>query len=238
MVQNVFHRYEKKYLIDPNTYEAFKKDLDEYMTEDAFGWHTIRNLYYDTTDSQLIRTSIEKPKYKEKFRVRCYGQPTEDSQCFLEIKKKYKGLVNKRRIAMSIPEARRYLVLGHRPERQDQIFQEIEYFMQHYEIVPMRYIAYDRLALFGKEDKEFRVTFDRNIRSRTENLTLFSDDNTELLLEPGYCLMEVKVAGAMPLWFVHLLSKYEIYNTSFSKYGRFYSEEVLNNTEEKEREEV
>lgn len=225
MFQKVFNRYEKKYLLSPETYLALKEELDDYMVEDAYGWHTIRNIYFDTQDNQLIRTSIEKPKYKEKFRVRCYGQPDEESRCYLEIKKKYKGLVNKRRIELSIKEAREYLLDGIEPKKQEQIFKEISYFLSRYDVQPKRYIAYDRLAMYGKEEPEFRVTFDENIRSRVDKLTLTWDGDTEFLLEPGYKLMEVKVYGAMPLWFVNILSKHKIYNTSFSKYGKFYMQE-------------
>ena len=222
MIQNVFNRYEKKYLLEQQTYEAFKKELDLYMEEDSYGLHTIRNVYFDTEDDALIRTSLEKPKYKEKFRIRCYGQPQEDGMCFLEIKKKYNGLVNKRRIPLSMKEAEDYLKDKIHPKEQGQIFHEVDYFLGHYNVVPKRYIAYDRLAMYGKEDPNFRVTFDVNIRSRVTNLTLLSDDDTQRLLSPGYYLMEVKIADAMPLWFVQLLSKYQIYNTSFSKYGMFY----------------
>lgn len=226
MIQKVFNRYEKKYLLDEKTYQAFKKELDLYMQEDAYGWHTIRNIYFDTADDALIRTSIEKPKYKEKFRVRCYGQPTEDTTYFLEIKKKYDGLVNKRRIPLSKDEAMQYLNEGKEPGEAGQIYREVDYFFTHYHILPKRYIAYDRLAMFGKEDADFRVTFDVAIRSRTQNLTLESDTNTTLLLAPGYYLMEVKIADAMPKWFVDLLSKYHIYSTSFSKYGMFYQKQM------------
>ena len=120
------------------------------MTEDSYGWHTIRNIYFDTADDALIRTSIEKPKYKEKFRVRCYGQPTEDSTYFLEIKKKYNGLVNKRRIPLSREEAKKYLEEGDAPKETGQIYREVDYFFTHYGIRPKRYIAYDRLAMFGR----------------------------------------------------------------------------------------
>lgn len=225
MAQEVFQRYEKKYLIDEKTYKALRKDLEIYMVEDAYGWHTIRNIYYDTEDNQLIRTSIEKPKYKEKFRIRCYGEPKIDGSCFLEIKKKFKGLVNKRRIELSVQEAMGYLQDGKKPTKQGQIFREIDYLMSRYPIKPKRYIAYDRLALKGIEDSAFRVTFDKRIRSRVSNLTLFSDEDNELLLPPDMVLMEVKITGAMPLWFAHLLTEHEIYNMSFSKYGRFYMRE-------------
>lgn len=226
--QKVFNRYEKKFLLDNETYIAFKAELDKYMLEDEYGIHTIRNIYFDTKDNALIRNSIEGPKYKEKFRVRCYGQPTNDSMCFLEIKKKYKGLVNKRRVAIPMTEAENYLIYGVTPLRPNQIFKEIEYFFSRYAIEPKRYIAYDRLAMYGRMDSEFRVTFDTNIRSRTRNLTLFVDEGNELLLEAGWHLMEVKISNAMPLWFAKLLSKYEIYPTSFSKYGNFYKKELMN----------
>ena len=131
-IQKVFNRYEKKFLLDEKTYESFKRELDEYMEEDEYGLHTIRNIYYDTPTDELIRTSIEGPKYKEKFRVRCYGKPTYDSMCFLEIKKKYKGLVNKRRVAIPMEEAEQYLIDGKLPSHPNQIFKEIDYFFNHY----------------------------------------------------------------------------------------------------------
>ena len=225
-IQKVFNRYEKKFLLDEDTYIRFKEELDTYMEEDEYGIHTIRNIYYDTPTNELIRASIEGPKYKEKFRVRCYGAPSYDSMCFLEIKKKYKGLVNKRRVAIPMEEAEKYLITGELPTNPNQIFKEIDYFFSHYTLEPKRYIAYDRLAMFGREDPDFRVTFDINIRSRTTNLTLYSDENNSYLLEPGQRLMEVKISAAMPLWFARLLSKYQIYPTSFSKYGNFYKKQL------------
>lgn len=228
MVQKVFNRIEKKYLLNKEQYEAIRIELLEYMEVDKYGLHTIRNIYFDTDTQELIRTSIEKPAYKEKFRIRCYGEPKETSDIFLEIKKKYKGLVNKRRITLKPKEAEAYLFEGKKPDLESQIFDEIDYFFQRYELKPALYLAYDKIALFGKEDEEFRVTFDQRIRSRRENLTLFDDTNTELLLDKECYLMEVKIPDAMPLWFVDILSKLEIRNTSFSKYGNIYMKEVKN----------
>ena len=109
MIQKVFNRYEKKYMLTRKQYEAIRQRMEPYMEKDQYGLHTIRNIYYDTEDDELIRTSLEKPKYKEKFRVRCYGEPNAESDYFLEIKKKYKGIVNKRRIVMKPQEAKAYL---------------------------------------------------------------------------------------------------------------------------------
>lgn len=229
MIQKVFNRYEKKYMLTRQQYEAIRQRLEPYMEKDQYGLHTIRNIYYDTEDDELIRTSLEKPKYKEKFRVRCYGEPNAESDYFLEIKKKYKGIVNKRRIVMKPQEAKAYLENGEKPREQSQIFREVDYVWNHYQLIPKVYLAYDRIALFGKEDAEFRVTFDQNIRSRDFALTLEKDTETTKLLKDGYYLMEVKISNAMPLWFVKILTELEIRSTSFSKYGNVYRRNLEKN---------
>jgi len=226
MAQTVFNRVEKKFLLNEKQYLQMRKALEPYMEVDEYGEHTIRNIYYDTFNDELVRTSIEKPVYKEKFRIRSYGVPKEGSDVFLEIKKKYDGVVNKRRITLSPEEARSYLKDGVVPKNikqsQEQIFKEINYFVAYYKILPKMYLAYDRIALFGKEDAEFRVTFDRNIRYRNDSLTLDIDEGNEYLLPEGSRIMEVKITNAMPRWFVDILSEYEIRMSSFSKYGTAY----------------
>ena len=114
-------------------------------------------------------------------RDRCYGTPDADSEIFLEIKKKYKGIVNKRRIVLSTEEAAAYLEEGQHPRQDSQILKEIDYFLKHYKMKPKVYLAYDRVALFGNEDHEFRVTFDTNIRSRNFDLRLENDENTTVI---------------------------------------------------------
>ena len=225
-MQKVFTRFEKKYLPDERQYEALFHKLLQHMEIDEYGLHEIRNIYYDTKDNELIRFSLEKPEYKEKFRIRCYGEPDDSSDIFLEIKKKYRGIVNKRRIALKKEEADAYLEFGVKPKEQGQIWKEIDFFLKRYLAEPVLYLAYNRIALYGKEDAGFRVTFDTDIRSRRENLTLCSDEKTRKLQGFGNHLMEVKTEGAMPLWFVKILSELEIRSVSFSKYGRIYQDEV------------
>lgn len=225
MAQSVFNRYEKKYLMPEDVYLELRDRLAPYMQEDAYGLHTICNIYYDTPDSYLIRRSIEHPVYKEKLRLRSYGIPTLDSQVFLEIKKKYQKVVNKRRIQLSLKEAYAYIEHGVRPEADSQILHEIDFFLKRYPLERGLYLAYDRVALFGREEPEFWITFDRRIRSRRSFMGLENGDFGEMLLPSGYYLMESKIMGAAPLWFTELLSELFIYPVSFSKYGNIYKKE-------------
>lgn len=226
MAQTVFNRYEKKYVMPEEVYRELRYRLKPYMEEDKYGLHTICNIYYDTPDSLLIRRSIEKPKYKEKLRLRSYGIPDLDSKVFLEIKKKYRKIVNKRRIELTLQEAYDYVEKGIPPEIKGQIVNEIDFFLKRYPLEKSLYLAYDRIALFGKEDNQFRITFDQNIRSRRRFMGLENGDTGDLLLPKGYYLMESKIMGATPLWFTEILSELDIYPTSFSKYGNIYKKEM------------
>lgn len=225
MAQTVFNRVEKKYKLTKEKYDQFLERLLNHMEIDQFGKHTISNIYYDTADNVLIRRSIEKPAYKEKLRLRSYGTPSISDSVFLEIKKKYDGIVNKRRIELPLQQAYDYLNSGIQPFESTQILNEMDYFLSLYDLSPKLLLAYERIALFGKEDSEFRVTFDTNIRSRTEDLHLEHGSHGKLLFDDQTHLMEVKITNSTPLWFSKLLSEYEIYNSSFSKYGSVYKKQ-------------
>lgn len=228
MAQYVFKRVEKKYMLNQEQYDRLIAIIEQHMKQDEFGLHTICNLYLDTDDFRIIRKSIEKPVYKEKIRLRSYGIPDGNSNVFLELKKKYKGVVYKRRVQMTLEEAEKYLDEGEHAGDEEQVMKEIDYFMKFYgNPTPKVYIAYDRVAYFTEEDENFRITFDSNIRSRLEDLHLENGDRGEQLLAEDKHLMEVKAVGALPRWFIDVLDELRIYPSSFSKYGTIYTTKIL-----------
>lgn len=231
-----FQRYETKYMLSPIMARKLRKSLPGHLQMDEYGLDTICSLYYDTPDHQLIRRSLEKPVYKEKLRLRSYGPAKETSPIYVELKKKYEGIVYKRRERMILSEAVPYLAGKSEPGFDSQILHEITWFRNYYRgLAPAMYIAYDRIACFGTEDRNFRVTFDTNIRWRTDNLCLDGPTEGTRLLEPGWYLMEVKSPGAVPLWFSKILDDLAIYPASFSKYGFAYQIENQKVSEEKEK---
>lgn len=230
MALQIFERIEKKFMLTGEQFEKLKPILDKHMSPDKFTDYTICNIYFDTDSFQLIRTSLEKPKYKEKLRLRSYGIPTEDQEVFLELKKKYAGIVYKRRISMKMSEARKYLYEDKVPEIKDdfttrQIFKEIDYAKNFYGLKPKAFIAYDRVALHGKEDPDLRVTFDHAIRARERDLELTAGDRGEHIIPEDRVLMEVKIPGAMPVWMAEAFSVLGIQMVTFSKYGTYYKQQ-------------
>lgn len=220
--QTVFKRQEIKYLISRTQYEQIKQSMEEYMNGDEYGRSNICNIYFDTPDFLLIRRSMEKPVYKEKLRVRTYGTASQKSTTFVEIKKKYKSTVYKRRISMLYPDAVKYLCNGEQVI-DTQISHEIDYFLNHYgNLQPTVFLSYEREAFYAKHDHEFRITFDENILWRDYDLSLTKGIYGLPILKPDQILMEIKTGTSIPLWMVEILSKLHIYKTSFSKYGNAY----------------
>lgn len=227
-----FQRYEIKFIVDKKQYEAILPTLITYMNPDEYCKngrdYCIYNIYYDTEDNSVIRSSLSKPYYKEKLRLRSYSSPTPpDGEVFLEIKKKTGGIVHKRRAVMTLEDAYKFIEEGERPAAatyiNSQVINEIDFFLQQNKVHPAAYIGYKRRAFFGKEDKNFRITFDSNILTRRDAVCLKEKCRGESLLDDGQYLMEVKISGAVPIWLADLLSEQQIYKTSFSKYGTEYA---------------
>ncbi len=230
---SVFRRYEIKYLICEEQKARILQTIIPYMQLDAYGKSTVRNLYYDTMNYQLIRRSMEKPQYKEKLRIRSYKTLSQEDFVFVELKKKYNKVVYKRRIHMPYTEALLWLS-GKRGAPEGQIAREIDYVRDFYgTLSPAVYLSYEREAYRMRDGGDFRLTFDENILAREEDLNLTSSPYGTPLLASGLCLMEIKCTGGIPLWLVHTLSQEQIYKTSFSKYAHAYEDLIFHKEREK-----
>ena len=224
----VFKRYELKYILTQEQKDTVLRAISPYMELDKYGRTTIRNIYFDTDNYRLIRRSIEKPAYKEKLRMRSYSQASEDSTVFVELKKKYKKVVYKRRIALPERDAMSWLCKEAPCPVDTQISREIEYFAKLYgDLRPKVFLSCEREAYYEKNGGDFRVTFDDNILCRRENVSLCAPVCGERILEDGKVLMELKCSGGIPLWMVRVLSEERIYKTSFSKYGTAYGKLIF-----------
>lgn len=222
-LQTVFKRYELKYMLTLEQKERVLAAMSAYMKIDRYGRSSIRNLYYDTDTYRLVRYSIEKPAYKEKLRVRSYGRARDDTEVFVELKKKYDRVVYKRRICLPLGEAMTWLSRLRHCEKETQISEEVDYFLEYYETLhPVAFLSYEREAYYSKDGSDFRITFDDTILCRLDNLTLDSEPYGTPILPEGKVLMEIKCSGGIPLWLVDVLSRERIFKTSFSKYGTAY----------------
>ena len=209
--------------------------LLEYMELDPYclngNEYRIYSIYYDTVNHDVIRQNSSKPVYKEKMRLRSYyDRKDPEDKIWMEIKKKSEKVGNKRRIKLKIKEVEPFVNEGILPQTKDylsaQVAKELQYYFKMNKVAPALYVQYDRLALFGKQDKSFRMTFDRNVRTRRSNFQFGESDIDEPLLPDDTYIMEIKILGAMPLWLTALLSEHQLFSHGFSKYGVKYKQDA------------
>jgi len=222
MIQKVFKRVEQKYVLNEKQYLSLQNLIRTYFSKDKYYKCKIYNIYFDNDNFDSIINSIEKPEYKSKVRLRSYGC---NDNVFFEMKQKFKGIVYKRRINLTIDEYNKYQNEGIYPKKNKQIIKEIDYYVKYHNLHPAIFVAYDRLSYCAKDDKNFRVTFDSNLRSRFKNLLLKDTKENEKYFNEKMYIMEVKCLNSLPLWFTKELSRLKIYPKSFSKVGNVYIKE-------------
>ncbi len=217
-MENVIIRFEQKYLLSLAKAKELERRLQGHMQADGYGRQTICSLYYDTEDLAAAQGKEHKKSYREKLRIRSYGVPDAESPVYMELKKKICGVSCKRRAALCWHEAEVACQSGRLPLKAGQIGGEIGWFLQRQAPLPKAVISYDRLAFYGTEEPDLRLTLDQNLRCRGEALSLSQGDWGEPMLPPGRVMMEIKAPGALPFWLAEMLAGLGIYPCSFSKY--------------------
>lgn len=243
MAKMTFNRFEKKYIMTKEIYNNVFNDMSLYLEKDTHSeslpYYTICNIYYDTVTDEVIKRSVSKPVFKEKLRLRCYCNGKDSDIAFLEIKKKFDGFVNKRRTKITVGEAHNLIDNKVLPLKKSyhntQVLNEIYHYVKDKELVPRVVISYDRMAYTDKVNRDVRVTFDTNITSRRDHLMLSRTNDDQMILGKNYVLMEIKTSTSIPLWLTHILTKYDVYSNSFSKYGTEFFEYLIENRKDEEK---
>lgn len=289
---SVFKRVEKKYRIGAAERAAVEAAAGGPMAVDAYGRTRITSLYLDTPERSMIAQSVEKPLYKEKLRLRAYGDaagvalmgafgagpivrepgglPLSDGEVetrvasglqvpgaalalpvFFGIKKKFKGIVYKRRLALTLPAALAFvsglpyeqacarwplsdaaLAAAALSPTTRQIARELEAAMDRWlPLVPSMGIACDRAAWAYRpemfQEREGDELFDSELRITFDDCLEYLDCHRfrspwRPIIESSESVMEIKSAGPYPPWLVEVLSAERIYPASFTKYGNAY----------------
>lgn len=253
-MRDTFERREIKYILNEAQEKRLQEKMKKYMVPDEYGESTINSIYIDTPDYLMVRRSIEKPIFKEKLRIRSYGDGKGDDKVYLEIKRKLNKTVYKRRVSMTYEEAMEFIESGKMPKFTDlrksdnnifprddmknmeakskkkQILDELMYMQSFYGKLKLAaMISYDRKADYGKDDNSFRITVDRNIRMRDRDFRFESSDDGILLLPKDKMILEIKTKEGLPGWMLEYLNEEKLYKSSFSKYGEGYKKIILPN---------
>ncbi len=224
-----FERIEKKFRLNEEQKNNLLATIYQKMDFDkpckGNKTYKVINIYFDTINNQTISISVQKPKFKQKLRARKYENK---EGCFLEIKKKTDGIVRKRRICLSDKELYDLIFNHIMPEKNEYkdliILKELAYFMNQYDFKPYSLLIYDRLGFVDKNNKNFRITVDSNIKAKLINEISWEEtDDMDYLVPNNEYILEIKNTDNYPLWLVRRLSELKIYTKSFSKIGTYYT---------------
>ncbi len=243
---DVFERKEMKYRLCATQLESLISAFETRLLPDERGITLVRSLYFDTPAHDLIARSMESPLYKEKLRLRVYGQASEPgTPAFLEIKKKFKGIVYKRRVLVSIGAAHLIIegaslseALAAHPlndealaaealtPHREQIAREIAFFIQRHDARRPSILTQCERQAFTSSDGDLRVTIDRNLSYKANPQSIADTHFAIPLIPQTEAVMELKCTHALPLWLAGELSAVCAYKQSFSKCGTAYGHSV------------
>lgn len=227
MVIEIFRRREQKYLITTDQYLELVTRMSPYMRPDRNGidgHYTITTLYFESHDKKIYYETKNKLKFRQKLRLRIYDDTDIRGNAFFEVKQKHKKVVNKRRMVLPLAEAYRYLYEESATSLEDyqtsnlQVFREIDYYREFYQLRPEMVVSYDRHAFHHIEDPDLRVTFDLNLRCRNHDLRIEHGPYGKHFIDPHLVVLEVKVSDSVPLWLTRILQDLECEQRSASKF--------------------
>ena len=224
MALEVFNRREVKYLIPFEVYEDIAERITENMRFDKFGTdgkYNIVSLYFDSEDEKIYTETRNKLLFRQKLRLRVYDEADLTSTSFLEVKQKFNNVVNKRRTAIPLSEAYDYIYNGAdviESASNPQIFKEADHFRNLYNLKPKVVVSYDRQAFHGVTESDLRVTFDYNLRCRSDDLNIEKGPHGNYFIDEDLVVMEVKMSSSVPLWLTRILSEYGLKKEGVSKF--------------------
>lgn len=226
-----FQRFEFKYLIDADTEARIKRRITPYLQVDPFArdlpgqQYEVVSLYYDSPGFYYYHEKIDGVQRRKKIRLRTYRNNNQFiAYGFFEIKRKFDAVILKDRFVLSLADYARLI--------QDEDFQETAVFhdqsakpvIEEYEwerrrrsLAPKILVAYDREPYIGRLNKNFRVTFDKNIRAM-ENDNLFFTGNDLTDVSGNQTVMELKFTGTLPFYIKSVIEEFDLDRVAYSKY--------------------
>lgn len=217
------YRHEYKFLIDYPQYLYIRNRLKTVMKKDSHvnseGFYQINSIYFDNCDDKALLEKTIGASYREKFRIRFYG---EDFSLFL-LEKKIKNENLTMKVDSIIPfKDVKSLLSGNiefLKKSEETLFNELYSKMKIQGLKPRVLVSYKRepyVFPFGN----VRVTFDYDIRSSLYSEKLLSNkDSIPVNDNNGFFILEVKYDDYIPDLIRNIVFEERLNVQSFSKYA-------------------
>lgn len=193
---------------------------DEHARHSADHAYEIASLYLDDAFDSLYHETVEGRRDRFKLRVRSYAGLERD--VFLEVKRRHDRVVQKLRCP--VPRALLGAVLTGAigaeglPSRSRELAEFLR-LASHLSARPRCTVRYRRQAFVCFEDRETRVTFDRQIAALpTDDYVVAHRDERYVPVAAGGVVLELKFTNRCPAWMAQTIRELQLPRRSFSKY--------------------
>jgi hypothetical protein len=227
-------RIEYKYRVDEETavavrdYVASHLEPDRHVVDSRTNCYPVNNLYLDSDDLSTYLNGVNDSKNRFKLRVRSYDDHNPDAPLFLEIKRKVNDETIKTRgaIRRSSLDA---LLAGDLPMIEDVAtsseadLRAVMEFVEHVRAIdakPRAHVRYLREAWVSPDSDALRLTMDRDVLVAPKWTTDFLTDQMDAPTLPfgNTVVLEIKITGKAPFWFVDLEQTAGLRRGSAAKY--------------------
>lgn len=233
-------RYEKKYLVHNTQLNALRDRFtpflraDIYAETEQFGFpeYTVRSIYYDSHDKKALDEKIAGVEERKKLRIRGYNTWDDNSNVFLEIKRKIGNRIYKNRSLIPYAKTQDTLHFGPDDSLMEALKQKNQqddamrflYQLKKHNMSPLNLIVYEREAYHGKFNSDLRITFDKNIRSaiypRVDDLF---DESALSYVWKNHFILEVKYLDPpMPGFIKTIIEDFKLQSQALSKFTEGY----------------
>jgi hypothetical protein len=250
-------RYEAKFVIPEEIAYQIRDYASQFTTLDPHcegepPGYRLTTLQLDSPDLALHHAKDRERYSRFKLRVRRYGNLEEDEEgpVFVEVKRKFKGVVAKDRARIPrgkwckelITDPKRIVDFDFKSDEEALSFLEFVRLTRQIHAEPKVLIRYRRESLISAVDAYGRVTFDRQLQYQpTESWDSWgkgghwSPIDTGLVQNKLYkfsgVVLEIKTLLDVPLWITDMCREFDLVRTGHCKYSNaLWAESVFRGT--------
>jgi len=234
-------RHEAKYIIHPSLVPRIREFIKPFCAPDHHGHgdppeYVITTLQLDSPSLSLYHAKELDALNRFKLRIRTYGNAPTDL-VFLEVKKKFRGCVQKSRASLPREVWREDLITNPRSapwcfwsKKQESAYLEFIRLARLIGAQPVLLIRYTRESYFGTADHYARVTFDRHLMyqpTRRWDLSgahgKWFNMDTSLAQDKDNrysgVVLELKTLSDAPQWMMDVVMEFDLVRVGNCKYS-------------------
>jgi VTC domain len=220
-------RFELKYIIPDSITPDIRAFVSSYLELDPFAEgspafsYAIHSIYLDSENLHTYHAGIQGDRNRFKLRVRYYDEKP-DTPVFLELKRRHKEVIQKKRCALPRHALAEVLAGDTRHLRPKDLEGHAAFchHMHQIDAMPRSHVAYDREAWVSRDDNSVRVTIDRNVRAEPCFHLKMEVAMQDPVLVFGYNdVLELKFTNRAPNWIQELVRVFQLKQSGGPKYA-------------------